>query len=314
MSDYQVESDVVIREKCPVCGDACLSPIGTECPEIIVTFSNVTFRQPRSLILDCRRCGLLFCNVVLKESVLTDYYGSVDHRKWEIDALFPTEEAVISLLKTLPPGAKILDFGCSSGRLLANLVNEYDCFGFEVNKLAAVEAANKGIRVIEDSDSLGDFAGVFDAIVMVDVFEHFSNPLAELSKLFQLLKPGGNFMIVTGNGDTPICRLDPAHFWYFLNVEHLCMLTRKHAEYLSTILGAKVIEWQPLCHYNHSLSERLRQRSQHFAYWQFRKGTLFSRLVLSLLPVFRRAKDWPFAPAVTCTRDHILFALQKAPI
>jgi 2-polyprenyl-3-methyl-5-hydroxy-6-metoxy-1,4-benzoquinol methylase len=314
MQQILTSSKIVESESCPVCGTTKFEAKGSISPEVVVTVDGRAFKQPPGFIRECLFCGLLFRSPVLSEDELADYYRSVDFRKWEPNGMFPTEQATLRVLGSLPTQAKILDFGCSSGRLLSNLVNEYDCYGYEINEAAAAEAANKGVRILSTFALEQEYQQTFDAVVMVDVFEHLNNPFSVITRLFQLLKSKGILVIVTGNGDCLTCRRDPAHFWYFLCIEHLCMLTRKHANYLATKLGARLESWKEVCHYNHTSVEKLRQFSRHFAYWQFRQQTFLSRTLLQVTPLLRRAKDWPVAPAYTCTRDHVLLILRKPAI
>src|SRR5262249_23714357 len=152
-----------------------------------------------------------------------------------------------------PNGSAILDFGCSSGRLLAPLTSTHRCFGVEVNEAAAAEAAKKGITMLSDVADIR--APKFDAIILVDLFEHIGRPLDLLRSLSRRLTDNGMLAIVTGNGDAPACRRDPALFWYFRNLEHLCMLTRKHAELICKQLGLRLGRWIELSHYELSLRE-----------------------------------------------------------
>lgn len=310
-SDLIGRSEFVRRSECPVCRVERGQIVGSVSPEMNVVIAGENYTQPVSCIIECDNCGLLYRDCIFNERMLSRYYSETAFQKWEIAGLFPTERTVIDQLKRLPHRSKILDFGCSTGRLLANLVAEYDCYGCEVNVVAASEASKKGIKVIKNCDLRLLSKGWFDAVVMVDVFEHFDDPLAEIKQLFNILKPGGSLLIVTGNGDNASCRLDPAQFWYLCNVEHLCMITRKHAEYMAGVIGAKIGYWEEVCHYEHSLFVRLKQECQHFVYWQFRRRTLLSRFVLSFIPVIRRAISWRCAPAYSCTQDHVVFSFEK---
>lgn len=314
MQKRPASSKTTENKVCPVCGTTDSEVRGTVSPEIVVTTAGREFKQPISVVHECLFCGLLFRAPVLSETELADYYRSVDFRKWEPDGTFPTEDATLRVLGSLPIGAKILDFGCSSGRLLSNLVNKYDCYGYEINEEAAAEATSKGVKIVPAVALEQEYKQTFDAVIMVDVFEHLKNPLPVINKLFQLVKSQGMLVIVTGNGDCLTCRRDPAQFWYFVCIEHLCMLTRKHADYLATKLGARLESWKEVCHYSHTSVEKLRQFSRHFAYWQFRQQTFLSRTLLRVTPLLRRAKNWSVAPAYTCTRDHVLLILRKPTV
>ncbi len=269
------------------------------------------FVQPNYAVHECSSCGLIYRAPNLSPDELNAYYARVDYRKWEVPGFFPTERAVHQRLRQWPRGARILDFGCSSGRLLAPLVAAYDCCGFEINAEAARTAASKGLTMISLTAFDSGACGPFDAIVMMDVFEHLSAPVELLRKLVGLLQSGGELLIITGNADAPACRLDPAQFWYFRTVEHLCMLSRRHADFLARKLGVTLTEWRELSHYDTPLRERIFQSARHFAYWQFRRDTLLSKTLLPLVPMLNRARRWPLAPAYTASADHVLVVFQK---
>jgi SAM-dependent methyltransferase len=160
--------------------------------------------------------------------------------------------------------------------------------------------------MLASDDLERSLSGSFDAITLMDVFEHLSEPTGLLEKLARLLKPGGLLIIVTGNGDSQVCRRDPAQFWYFRNVEHLSMFTRSYAEMLAVKIDATITCWEQVSHYKMTPLVWVRQYIQDFAYWQFRSKNVISRLVLQQIPVLKRAKHWPVAPALTVTCDHVV--------
>lgn len=282
---------------------------------------------------ECSNCGLLYRNRTLPQSELDRYYAEIDFRKWapgsesptlrpgsptgwkrarrEIADYFPTERCALEILRALPKGSQILDFGCSSGRLLAPLCADYHCSGVEVNEAAAGEAAKKGITILANADLENPRLPKFDAIVLVDLFEHMPAPLDLLRRLLPLLAEGGLLVIVTGNGDARACRRDPAQFWYFRAIEHLCMLTRKHTKFICSTLGLRLEQWTELCHYDLALQEKVIQVLQNFVYWQFRGRTLLASSVLQYVPGMNRLKTASAAPAYTCSRDHVVIVLRK---
>lgn len=87
--------------------------------------------------------------------------------KWENDDLFPTEAATLALLTSLPPGSRVLDFGCSTGRLLDRLGPRYERYGIEVNEPAAKIAAGRGITILDGKQVLGTGPSLeLDAVVL----------------------------------------------------------------------------------------------------------------------------------------------------
>jgi SAM-dependent methyltransferase len=265
-----------------------------------------TFTQPDYFVRECGGCGLLFRTPTLSQSALERYYAKINFREWEIAGFFPTERRTLKVLRELSPRNAILDFGCSSGRLLAPLVGIHDCYGIEVNAAAAREAENKGIKILSLADLKGAGAPKFRAIVLVDVFEHFLSPLELLETLSQRLMDDGLLLIVTGNGDAAACRRDPALFWYFRNLQHLCMLTRKHADFIRDRLGLRLEKWIELTHYDLSPREKIVQVLQDFIFWQFRSRTLLARCALRFLPGMHGLKAGKVAPTYSCSRDHVV--------
>lgn len=273
---------------------------------LTTTLAGREFVQPAYTILDCAECGLLYKSAVMGEDDLSAYYSNADFLKWEIEGLYPTERVVLGILNRLPIQSRILDLGCSSGRLLSHLVTAYRCLGCEMNVAAANRASERGLEMVPPAEFLSNPPRDLDAVVLMDVFEHLTTPTELLSKLVSCLKVGGRLIISTGNGDTPACRRDPSQFWYFNNVEHVCMITRRHAQFLCEKLNLQLESWGQCSHYDTPPAECVKQQIKHFAYWQFYKASRWKRFALGLIPVFNRARNWPFAPAITCTADHVV--------
>lgn len=300
----------ILVEECPACNSRSFSEAGSA-HGVHCRLGEHNFVQPHYVIRQCSNCALLYRTPNLSDEELDSYYSLVDYRKWEVPGFFPTENAILERLRELSPGARVLDFGCSSGRLLEPLVRSYKCFGFEIAGEAARIAHDKGITILTPAEFNSGSCGFFEAIVLSDVFEHLSKPTDLLRHLVNLLKPGGELIIVTGNSDAPACQLDPAQFWYFRTVEHLCMINHRHAEFLSQKLSVSIVEWKQISHYKVSLRERVFQHTRHFAYWQFRNNTVVARLILRWAPVLKRARTWKIAPAYTASDDHVLAVFKK---
>ncbi|MCC7193647.1 MAG: class I SAM-dependent methyltransferase [Phycisphaeraceae bacterium] len=295
---------------CPGCDAHDFVTIGRPSGEVPVQLGGRRFVQPKFSMRCCRNCGLYYKSHALDWPELETYYALTDAAKWEIPGLYPTERATLRLLSRLKPQSSILDYGCSTGRLLDRLTGQRR-FGVEINDSAARIAAQKGITILNDEDlARGEYR--FDAIVLADVFEHLPRPTQTLEKLFGLLNPNGMLVLSTGNADAPACQRDPAHFWYLSNIEHLIMISRGYAEFLAGKLGARLASWELLPHYDWSFHEKIRMEIQDFAYWSYHdpKRAKWVWLV-NLIPVLRRAKKWPIPPAYPCSNDHVVAAWIK---
>ena len=307
-------ADLLARQDhCPACGAVDYEIVGPPGAGFAAEAGGRHFLQTDYEVRGCRRCHLLFKSAIAAAAELDEYYKRVDFRKWEIPGLFPTERRVLALLMALPSGSRILDFGCSTGRLLSRLAASFQCFGVEINEEAARIACGKGVTMLApDSVLKADGGPTFDAIALVDVFEHLSAPTDLLRNLATQLRPGGRLILCTGDADAPAIRSDPANFWYFRNVEHLCMLNRRHGEYLARELALRLVAWDRESHYDSSSVVRLKQWCQTFAYEVFHGGrSPFLKPALRLLPGFRKAQFWGDRPGWTSTRDHAVIVFEK---
>ncbi|MCF8477896.1 MAG: class I SAM-dependent methyltransferase [Pseudolabrys sp.] len=299
------------QTRCPGCGvaqAAVFKGAATSGPP--VRFGAETVPAPGYTVWQCGRCALLFKDGTLSDRQLAAYYAAADVTKWGDGVNFPTDRAALELLRRLPRGARVLDYGCSNGRLLAQMRGELDCYGYEPNAAAAKLAGERGLHMISAAE-LADGDLTFDAIVLMDVFEHLRHPADRLAALFARLVPGGVMILATGNSDAPAFRRDPARFWYFATVEHLCALGRGYADYLCRLLPAELTHWQELSHYDTGLIDRAIQHLKSFAYYQFQQKTFAATFILPWMAGLRRARHWTAPPALTCTTDHVVLVLRK---
>ena len=112
----------------------------------------------------------------------------------------------LPLLASLDLAADILDLGCGSGTLLDYLKRRgfsHVC-GVDISAEQIELARRRGVRA-EQHDALAYLAPNterFDAVLAVDVFEHFTRD--ELIPLVQAihaaLRPGGSLLVQTANG------------------------------------------------------------------------------------------------------------------
>jgi 2-polyprenyl-3-methyl-5-hydroxy-6-metoxy-1,4-benzoquinol methylase len=298
---------------CIGCGSDNFKLKGGRGLPVEIVLDDRVFQQPEYRIHQCRDCGLVYKSDVLDRAGLANYYEAIDFSKWEADDLYPTERAVVDVLAALPPGSRILDYGCSTGRLLSNLTKRHQCFGVEVNVEAAQLAVEKGLTILSEESGLNSSSSSFDAIVLSDVFEHLLEPTNILRRLVKHLRRGGLLVLSTGNADAKACRYDLANFWYFRTPEHLSMMTKRYAAYLEEQLALDLILWKEMCHYAPTFSDRLKQQARHFAYWQFKKSPpSIWRFLLRPIPLFNRAHNWTLPPLFNYSKDHVLMVFAKA--
>lgn len=130
----------------------------------------------------------------------------------------------------VPRGAppRLLDAGCGPGYFVRAARDAgFDACGVEVSRYA-VEFAQRelGVDVRHGTVSVPDLpAGSFDVVTMWDVIEHLPEPLAALRAVAGVLRPGGLFMLSTGDYASLVARLSGRH-WHLFNLpEHLWFFT-----------------------------------------------------------------------------------------
>ncbi len=297
---------------CPACGATDWETIGGEAGAFCEDSGGRRFRQPPYVIRRCEQCDLYFKSDILPVAQLESYYAVLDSARFEHDGDFPTDRAVRRMLGKLPPGSRVLDFGCSTGRMLKDFAASLQCVGVEPNAEAAAIAARRGIQVITEDQLRSGAAASFDAIILADVYEHLPHPVALTELLASRLRPGGWLAIVTGNADAVPYRERLSEFWYFRLPGHLHMLSERHASWLASRLSLELEELHRCSHYDTPGPDRVRQAVQAWLYHQFRSTPqAVAATLLRRVPRLRDAAKWPTAPALTYTRDHVVARFRK---
>jgi SAM-dependent methyltransferase len=119
-----------------------------------------------------------------------------ENRHWWYRGRRTVLERVIDELG-LPPGARILDAGCGSGRNMVELCRRGTVTGVELSATSVEKARERGCgEVIEGSVLQMPFADdSFDLAVSLDVIEHLEDDLGALRELRRTVAPGGALLL-----------------------------------------------------------------------------------------------------------------------
>jgi SAM-dependent methyltransferase len=115
------------------------------------------------------------------------------------------------LSRVLPAGATVLDVGCSDGRGSAVLTGVAGCDIYRPKLVEAVRSGRRGPVVQTDVRQLPYRDGAYDAVVALDVIEHFEKPdgllvMAEMERVSRnlavVMTPAG-FLEQPGTREEP---------------------------------------------------------------------------------------------------------------
>jgi SAM-dependent methyltransferase len=182
-------------------------------------------------ITHCAQCTLVFVRERMTEETLKPYYENPDQ-----DHVYDDPDNASNLeyfynrlkeqiCKSIQRG-KVLDVGCNQGQFLDVLGDDWERYGNELSPHFAQMAKQKyGDHIFQGM--LADFPLTgerFDVITMMDVLDHSPDPIQELRRANQLLKPGGLVAIKVHNisclwarvvKDKFYAIIPPYHLWYF---------------------------------------------------------------------------------------------------
>lgn len=155
------------------------------------------------------------------------YRNYVDMRK----ALLPHFKRRLRIINahSRRPG-RLLDVGCAAGYFLEIACRDgWQVAGIEPSSQIA-QMASKALHVpiALSLDTLSETE--FDVITMWDVVEHFSQPVAELRRLWGRLRPGGLLMLSTPNTDHWQAVREPGIWTGYRPPFHLTFFTQQTLE------------------------------------------------------------------------------------
>jgi 2-polyprenyl-3-methyl-5-hydroxy-6-metoxy-1,4-benzoquinol methylase len=212
-------------------------------------------------LVRCRNCGLVYVGTrrndftfaagadeqrseALAATVAT--LGLVDHRIEDAELplrIRADEERLQRLLRHLETRNSLLDVGAATGTFLAVARDAFaDATGIEPDPITSAQARAAGLNV--RTGTLADIdQGGFDAITMLHVIEHLDSPHETVTRVAELLRPGGAVLIETPTIDNVWFRLAPKR-WRQLIPDHYFFFSRATLERLLRECGLEPIEHQ----------------------------------------------------------------------
>ncbi len=195
-------------------------------------------------IVQCTRCWLVFQNPQPDPAaVLAAYEEVVDERyAEEREGRVHTFRRALRELEEYAAPGRLLDVGAHLGVFIeVARAAGWEAEGIEPSRWAVAEARARGIPITCGALAEFDAApGTFDAVTMWDVIEHLPDPLAELRRAHELLRPRGTIAISTMDVEAPIARLLGRRWPWYMEM-HLIYFSRRTLARMVETAGFEVL-------------------------------------------------------------------------
>lgn len=176
----------------------------------------------------CKECDFIFIdkNNILSEELEKDRYLKHNNTFDNIGYVEKFKNLINKYVINNKSIRYILDFGCGYEPVLAKLLKEYDFFVDIYDKYFF-----QGITFLKKR---------YDLITLIEVIEHFKDPLLELLNLKKLLNKNGLLIIETlfHPGD----KEKFLSWWYKEDQTHISFFTLKTFEKIAELLKMEIVE------------------------------------------------------------------------
>jgi 2-polyprenyl-3-methyl-5-hydroxy-6-metoxy-1,4-benzoquinol methylase len=200
-------------------------------------------------IIQCRRCRMVSSVPTLTDDAIIEGYRRV------VDEEYLVEEAGRRELFSWITGAmegyvargrKLLEVGSNMGVFLDVAVQHgWDARGIEPSKWAVEQGVERfGVDLRQGTiEDLADAPGSADAVVMLDVLEHLSDPLAALRRLRRVTDEEGMLVLSTVNVDGLHGRMRGRTWPWFIR-SHLHYFSPHTLSEMLARAGFRMVQWE----------------------------------------------------------------------
>lgn len=160
------------------------------------------------------------------------------------------QKRAAQLRRVIPAGARVLEIGARRGELGELLARQFEYVGIELSDSAARAARSRGIEVYRSTiEEFVNLDGAFDAMVMVEVFQHLPNPHDVLSAIKEQLKSGGQLILITPDTESLTSAIARKRWSAYKVPEHVILYSRSALIELLEHSGFEIVSATSDFHY-----------------------------------------------------------------
>jgi 2-polyprenyl-3-methyl-5-hydroxy-6-metoxy-1,4-benzoquinol methylase len=160
------------------------------------------------------------------------------------------QKRAAQLRRMIPAGSRVLEIGARRGDLGVLLAPHFEYQGIELSDAAARSARARGIEVYAATiENFVNLSSAFDAIVMLDVFQHLPNPHEVLGVIKEQLKSGGQLILVTPDTESFTAFIASKRWSAYKVPEHVILYSRSALIELLEHSGFEIVSATADFHY-----------------------------------------------------------------
>ncbi len=242
------------RDSCPLCGSAS--------PRRYLSLRD-------RLLLECRSCRVRFTDVLGSRDAIGSYYSKVLAHDGKIEAsggdaklraIARSQADAIEEFCGPRRYGRFLELGCARGHLLEEMEGRgWDVVGVDVSEPGIEESRSRvrGPVHLGEVGEIGLEEAGFHRVAMFDILAHLADPVATLTEVARLLKPGGFLVLSTVNEGWRLTGAFRTLFRLFPKAtvdlrdemyegQHYCYFSEDNVGQLMERAGLELLEVMPL--------------------------------------------------------------------
>jgi SAM-dependent methyltransferase len=201
------------------------------CSDEFAPEGHVRWTKDGHDILGCPSCGLLFRRSLPAHAELDEIYGLEYFKGGAVGYLdYVADEEVhrssarnrLDALERVVPRGRLLDVGAAAGFFVDEArARGWDAAGIDVSE-PMIDWGKRMLSAPLERTTLaapGLPAAALDALTMWDYIEHSIDPVADLARAHELLRPDGVLALSTGDAASLVARLSGRR-WHLLTPRH----------------------------------------------------------------------------------------------